>query len=173
MDLLKLSTDWAKAEVFSAKIVWLFSIITLLTAAGFFYWGKTAMARAFVWPMLIAGILLVAVGAGLFFTNRPRIAQFEQLYQANPQAFMQQELQRTAKSQGELSLVFRILPALLILAAMLILLAPSPAWRSIAITLALFATVLMAIDSHTDARNTMYHAQLKKMVDEPGENHSK
>ena len=39
MDIIKLSTDWAKAEVFSAKIVWLFSVIELLAAIGFWYWG--------------------------------------------------------------------------------------------------------------------------------------
>ena len=166
MDLLKLSTDWAKAEVFSAKMVWLVSIFVLATALGFSYWGKTIMAKAFIWPMLISGILLVAIGAGLFFTNRPRITQFEQTYREDPSAFLQQELQRTAKSQKELSLVFIVLPALLILAALLILFVPSPAWRGIAITLALFAVLLMAIDSNTDARNTRYHEQLKKMAGE-------
>ena len=30
MDIIKLSTDWAKAEVFSARIVWLFSVVELL-----------------------------------------------------------------------------------------------------------------------------------------------
>ena len=31
MDIVKLSTDWAKAPVFSAKITWLFSTITIIT----------------------------------------------------------------------------------------------------------------------------------------------
>ena len=32
MDIIKISTDWARAEVFSAKIVWLFSAVELLAA---------------------------------------------------------------------------------------------------------------------------------------------
>ncbi|WP_143059198.1 hypothetical protein [Chitinophaga arvensicola] len=166
MDLLKLSTDWAKAEVFSARIVWLFSIIVLAAAIGFYYWGKTTMARAFIWPLLVSGVFLVAVGTGLFFANKPRITQFEQTYRNDPQVFLQQELQRTAKSQQELATVFRVLPVLLILAGLIILLLPSPTWRAIGITLGLLAGLLMAIDSHTDARNTLYHEQLKQLVHE-------
>lgn len=166
MDLLKLSTDWAKAEVFSAKMVWLFSIIVLMTALGFSYWGKTAMAKAFVWPMLVAGALLIAVGAGLFIANKPRITQFEQAFQYNSTAFAQQELQRTSKSQKDLSTVFKALPALLIIAALVILFLPTPIGRSIGVTLALLTAFLMAVDSNTDARNTAYHEQLKTIVHE-------
>jgi len=66
MDIIKLSTDWAKAEVFSAKIVWLFSIVEIAAAISFWYLGKTAMAKAFGWPLLLAGLFLVVIGAGLF-----------------------------------------------------------------------------------------------------------
>ncbi|NBL64081.1 hypothetical protein GV828_02570 [Flavobacterium sp. NST-5] len=44
MAIFKLSQDWARAALFSEKMVWLFSIILLITAIGFSYWGKTAMA---------------------------------------------------------------------------------------------------------------------------------
>lgn len=56
MDILKLSTDWAKAEVFSAKVTLLLSLLFVIGAIGFWQLGKTAMAKAFVWPMIVAGI---------------------------------------------------------------------------------------------------------------------
>ncbi len=163
MEILKLSTDWAKAEVFSAKIVWLFSIITLLAALGFWYWGKTTMARAFVWPLAVSGLFLLAVGAGLFMANKPRIAQFEQAYQQNPQEFVQQELLRTDQSQKDLITVFKVLPALLIVSGFIILFLQNPNWRAIGITLALLAAFLMAVDSNTGTRNTLYHNALKNI----------
>jgi len=160
-DIVKLSTDWAKAEVFSGKIVWLFSLIYIVTAIGFLYLGKTAMAKAFVWPFLAAGIFLITVGAGLFFANKPRIAQFEKEYHQNPEAFVQQEIQRTAESQKQLTLVFRILPVIIIIAAILILGLPeSQNWRAIGITIIATAAFLMIVDSNTDSRNTIYHSQL-------------
>jgi ABC-2 type transport system permease protein len=160
-DIVKLSTDWAKAEVFSGKIVWLFSLIYIVAAIGFLYLGRTAMAKAFVWPFLVAGFFLIAVGAGLFFTNKSRVARFEKEYHQNPGAFVQQETQRTAESQKQLTLVFRILPAIIIIAALIILGLPgSQIWRAIGITVIATAAFLMIVDSNTDSRNATYHSQL-------------
>lgn len=169
MEILKLSTDWAKAEVFSAKIVWLFSMITLVVAFGFWYWGKTTMSKAFVWPMFVTGIFLAIVGTGLFFANKPRISRFEQAYVESPQDFVAQELQRTSKSQDELGLVFKVLPVLLVISGLLILFLPAPVWRAIGITLALLVTFLMVVDSNTNARNSFYHEQLKTFRDDFGQ----
>lgn len=160
MDIVKLSTDWAKAEIFSAKIIWLFSIIEIFAAIGFWYLGKTAMAKAFGWPLLVGGLFLVVVGAGLFFTNKPRVERFEKLFHSNPKTFVEEEIQRTAKSQRELVIVFKGLPVIVILAAIVIWLISAPLWRAIAITTIITAAFLMAVHSNTDARNTTYNSKL-------------
>lgn len=160
MDILKLSTDWAKAEVFSAKMTLLTSLLFFLAAMGFGQLGKTAMAKAFVWPMLVAGVFLVAVAAGLYLANKPRIVQFETAYHSDAKTFIQTEIQRTAKSQNDLTLVFKVLPLIIIAAALLILFVNTPLWRAIGITTLLLMTVLMLIDSNTGARNTGYHQTL-------------
>ena len=162
MDILKLSTDWAKAELFSARIVWLFSIIVLLSAAGFAYWGKTTMARAFVIPFVVAGVLLIAVGIGLYAANKPRITQFEKGYQMDATGFVKKEIERTTKSAGDFNLVFKILPAISIVAAVFLMLFSSPNWRAISIAVILTAVFLMAVDSNTSARNAAYREQLFK-----------
>jgi ABC-2 type transport system permease protein len=160
MDIIKLSTDWAKAEVFSAKIVWLFSVIEITAAIGFWYWGKTVMAKAFIWPLLIAGLFLTAVGAGLYFANHPRISRFENEYHRNQAAFVQEEIQRTAASARQLSMVFKILPAIIIFAAAGILILPPSLWRAIAIIIIINAALLMIVDSNTEVRNNIYNSQL-------------
>ena len=162
MDLLKLSIEWAKAEIFSAKIVWIFSIITLLSATGFGFWGKTPMAKAFVIPLIVAGIFLVSIGIGLYAANHPRIAQFEKDYKLDAKAFITKEIARTTDSKGQLKLVFRILPAIAILASVLLMIFPSPHWRAITVTMILLTAFLMAVDSNTEARNDAYHEQLIK-----------
>ena len=163
MDIIKLSTDWAKAEVFSARVVWLFSVVELLTAIGFWYWGRTPMAKAFIWPLLVMGLLLIGVGVGLYAANHPRMVQFENEYHREPKVFLEAELQRTSKSQRDLALVFKILPALVIFAALVIMLTPAPLWRAIAVTVILTATFLMVVDSNTEARNDAYHSQLSAL----------
>lgn len=160
MDILKLGTDWAKAEVFSAKMILLLGLLFFLTAFGFWQLGKTAMAKAFVWPMLVSGVLIIAVSAGLYFTNKPRIIQFETAYNTDAKAFVRAETERTAKSQNDLAVVFIALPFIIIVAALLIMLVNTPLWRAIGITTIALMTVLMLIDSNTDARNTAYHKHL-------------
>ena len=162
MDLLKLSIEWAKAEVFSAKIVWLFSIITLVSAAGFSFWGRTPTAKAFVIPLIVSGAFLLAIGISLYTANHPRIALFENEYNADAKAFVKKEIARTADSQGQLKLVFIILPIITIIAGILLVFFPSPFWRSITVTIILTAAFLMTVDSNTDARNDAYHEQLVK-----------
>jgi hypothetical protein len=160
MDILKLSIDWAKAEVFSAKISLLLSFLFFSTALGFWLMGKTAMAKAFIWPMLLAGILVVAVSAGLYFANKPRVAQFRTAYNSDAKAFVQTETKRTAKSQNDLALVFKVLPLIIVATALLIVFVNTSLGRAIGITTIALMTILLFIDSNTSARNTAYHQQL-------------
>jgi ABC-2 type transport system permease protein len=160
VDVLKFSTDWAKAEVLSAKIVLLLSVLAFFAAIGFWQLGKTIMAKAFIWPTLIAGMLLIAVAAGLYFANRPRITQFQTAYSTDAKTFVEMEIARTAKSQHDLALVFKVLPFIIIAAALLIIFTSTPLWRAIGITAIALIVILMFIDSNTDARNTAYHQHL-------------
>ena len=163
MDVLKLSTDWAKSEVLSSKIVWLFSLIELSAALGFWHLGRTPMAKNFVWPLLIAGLLIALVGAGLFFANHPRIDRFQREYRLDPNAFVQSEIQRTERSKNELALVFRIIPAIIMLAAAVILVVPGAVPRAIAVAVILNTAFLMVVDSNTEARNNIYHDEISTL----------
>ena len=160
MEIIKLSTEWAKAEVFSAKMVGVLSLLVFMAALGFWQLGKTPMAKAFPWPLLVAGLLLLAVAAGLYFANKPRIVQFEAAFKNDSAAFVQNEIARTEKSKHDLALVFKVLPAIIIAAALFILFAQTPIWRAIGVTTIMLMTLLMLIDSNTDARNTAYHQGL-------------
>ena len=160
MDIIKLSTDWAKAEVFSAKVVLLLGVLFFLSSIGFWQFSKTAMAKAFVWPLFAAGVIIVAVAAGLFFANKPRVTQFQTAYNTDAKAFVQTETERTAKSQHDLAIVFKILPVIIIAAGLLIVFVNKPLWRAIGITTIAVMTLLLFIDSNTDARNTAYHQHL-------------
>ena len=102
------------------------------------------MAKAFVWPLLTAGVLIIAVSSGLYIANKPRIAQFETAYNTDAKAFVQSEIERTAKSQHDLALVFKILPLIVIAAATLIVFVNTPLWRAIGLTIiALVSTLIV------------------------------
>jgi len=42
--------------------------------------------------ILVTGVLMIAIDAGLYFTNKPRILSFETAYKNNPGEFIQSEI---------------------------------------------------------------------------------
>lgn len=164
MEILKLSTEWTKSELFSAKIVGLFSLLVLFSAIGFALWGKTVTAKAYVIPLIVSGLFLVAVGIGLYAANKPRLELFQREYNTNANSFVQKEIERTTKSQSDFKTVFKVLPLIIIIAAILFMFLPSASatWRAIAVTLIVTAAFLLIVDSNTSARNDSYREQLIK-----------
>ena len=127
MEILKAATDWAKAEVFSSMFFILFGVLFVLATIGFWQLGKTDIARAFIFPTLIAGMLLLAVGLGLFFTNKSRLANFPTAYNSDPIAFVQSEITRAEKTMAEYqNIVFKIIPIIIVVAALLIVFIDKP-----------------------------------------------
>ena len=62
------------------RVYRLFGIFFLIATIGFWQLGKTTYAKSFIYPTLVAGILLIIIGAGLLWTNKMRIVQFEEAY---------------------------------------------------------------------------------------------
>ena len=101
MDILKASLEWTKAEVFSTLFFILFGVIFIVATIGFWQLGKTEMAKAFIYPTLVAGVLLLVLGLGLFFSNKSRLANFEADYNRAPSVFVESEIERADKTIGE------------------------------------------------------------------------
>ena len=161
MEILKATTDWAKAEVFSSTFFILFGILFVLAGIGFWQLGKTDMAKAYIFPMLVAGILILAVGLGIFFTNKSRVTSFTTAYKSDAPAFVESELVRVEKSLNEYkTIVFKIIPLIIAAFALLIIFADKPLWRAISITTIAMMAVILLIDSNANARLEVYKKQL-------------
>lgn len=161
MDILKVATDWAKAETFSSLFFILFGVFFISASIGFWQLGKTEFARAYIFPMLVAGILILIVGFGLFFTNKSRISSFETAYQNNPSTFVESEIVRANKTLNEFkTIVFKVIPIIIVLAALLIIFINTPTWRAISITTIAMMIVIILVDSASNARMETYKQRL-------------
>ncbi|MEL6623913.1 MAG: hypothetical protein AAFQ83_25195 [Bacteroidota bacterium] len=168
MKILHTAVDWAKAEVFSAQFFILFGVLFILGTIGFWQLGKTEVAKAFVIPTLVAGILLLMVGFGIFFANKGRVKSFESEYQRDPSAFVQSEITRTEKVMKEYqNIVFRVIPLIVTVAALLIMFLDKPMWRAIGITTIGLMAVVLCIDSNAKARIEAYNQALVSIEKEP------
>lgn len=170
MDVLKLAIEWAKAEVFSTRFFIFFAIGFLIASIGFWQIGKTDLAKAYIIPTLVAGLLLMAIGLGLFYTNKSRIKQFEKAFNADATSFYQSEIERTESTLKEYTIVFKVIPILIIIAAAIILLINTPTWRAISITTIAMLTVIILVDGTAHSRIENYYKELK-LLDSKNEKH--
>ena len=160
MEVLKLATEWARAEVFSTRFFILFSILFFMASIGFWQLGKTELAKAYVIPMLVAGILLMTIGLGLFYTNKSRITQFETAYNSDASAFQESEISRAKSTLNEYKVVFKVVPIIIIVAALLIVFVNTPLWRAIGITMIAMMVVILLVDGTAHARIDDYYKNL-------------
>ncbi|MCB0632790.1 MAG: hypothetical protein R2824_26815 [Saprospiraceae bacterium] len=162
MEILKLATEWARSEVFSARFFIFFAILFLTASIGFWQLGKTEMAKAYIIPTLVAGLLILAVGVGIFFANKSRITSFSEAYNESPTEFVRSEITRTEKSMGEYrTIVFKVIPFIIVAAALLLVFVDKPMWRATAITTIAMMAVILLVDSNANARIIEYRNQLE------------
>ena len=162
MDILRTATDWAKAEVFSTSFFIVFGILFVLASIGFWQLAKTDMAKAYIVPTLVAGSLLLIIGLGLFFTNKSRITQFETAFNKDATAFVESEVARIESTLKEYqTIVFKAIPFIILVAALLIVFVDKPVWRASAITTIAMLVVILLIDGTAKARIDAYSEQLE------------
>lgn len=161
MEILKAANEWAKAEVFSSIFFILFGVLFILATIGFWQLGKTEVAKAFIFPTLVVGVLLLTIGLGLFFTNKSRATDFTVAYNSDASAFVQSEITRTENTMKEYqTIVFKVIPLIIVVAALLIIFIDKPIWRAISITTIAMMVVLLLVDSNANARIETYNKQL-------------
>ena len=161
MDILKTATDWAKTEVYSTSFFVVVGVLFIFSGVAFWYLGKTDMAKAYVVPASVAGTLLLVIGLGLSFTNKARITKFENAYHNDAMAFVDSEIDRVEATLKEYQVVvFRAVPLIIAVCALLITLIHSPLWRASMITTIAMLVVILLIDGTAHSRISAYHEQL-------------
>ena len=161
MDILKAATDWAKAELVSTSFFIIIGIVFVMASFGFWQFGKTELARAYIIPILVAGAFLMTVGFGLFFTNKARITQFETAYNADASAFVASELKRAESTLKEYkNSVFTAIPLIIVACALVMFFVNTPIWRASMISTIAMLAVILLIDGMAHARIDDYNKQL-------------
>ncbi|MGD1890774.1 MAG: hypothetical protein ACFB15_09285 [Cyclobacteriaceae bacterium] len=167
MDILKVATDWAKAELVSTSFFIVIGIAFVLVSFGFWQFGKTDLARAYIIPMLVTGAFLMATGFGLFFTNKARITQFETAYNSDASAFVASELERAEATLKEYkTIVFTAIPLISVACGVVILFVNTPIWRASMISIIAMLVVILLVDGLAHARIDDYNKQLLKTKQE-------
>ena len=137
----------------------------MLGTIGFWQLGKTDVAKAFVFPTLITGVLLLIIGFGLYFSNKSRLGSFEAEYNADPIEFVKSEINRADKTLQEYqTIVFKVIPLIIVFSALLFVFVDKPIWRATCIMTIAMMVVLMLVDSNAHVRIKSYKEQLTEAI---------
>ena len=109
----------------------------------------------------MAGILLLIIGVGLNYTNIKRIKQFKMDFNNDAKAFYQSEIKRSESTLKEYKVVFKVIPILIIISALLIIFVNTPYWRAISITTITMLIVILFVDGTAHSRIETYFNELK------------
>jgi len=103
----------------------------------------------------------IIIGLGLFFTNKARITQFETAYNKDASAFVESELARAESTLKEYqNIVFKAIPFIIVVCALLIVFIDKPIWRASLITTIAMMVIILLIDGTAHARIDSYNQQL-------------
>lgn len=167
IDILKAATDWAKAEVYSSTFFIIFGAMFILASIGFWQLGKSDMAKAYIIPTIVAGILLLVVGVGIFYANNSRVTSFTKDYKIDSIEFVKTELIRTEKTIEEYNLVvFKIIPSLIVVFSLIIIFIDKSNWRASMITSIAMLVMILFVDSNAKTRLEFYNNQLNLQVEQ-------
>lgn len=161
MEILKTATDWAKSEIFSSSFFIVFGILFLALSIGFWQMGKTDLAKAYIIPAAVAGVLLLTIGIGLVYANLTRISSFSADFNKDASAFVQSEVERVDATLKEYkTIVFTAIPLIIIAFALILFFVNTPTWRAISITTIAMLMIILFIDGTAHARMEVYKNQL-------------
>lgn len=123
--------------------------------------GKTDLAKAYIWPTLVAGILLLVVGVGLVISYNWKLNAFSKAFDTDALGALQTELAYSEKVINDYLTVFKVIPIIIALAALLILFVDKSIWRAIGISTIAIMVIILLIDGTASARIKNYNKQLE------------
>ncbi|MFK7926143.1 MAG: hypothetical protein AB8H47_29615 [Bacteroidia bacterium] len=160
MEFIDHSLNWCKGEIFEAKFITLFSALILLSTLLFWRIGTTPGAKAMIIPLLVVGLLVGSLGIGMLMSNSKRLKDFEQVYQADAQAFIQAEKTRTDEFMSWYPITRYIMLGIGLLGIGLFVFWATPLGRAIGISLLLIMIGTFVIDHFSEERADIYHAKI-------------
>ena len=88
------------------------------------------MARAFVLPMLVAGVLMPILGGRLFYGTWKGSAGFALMISEDWASFVASEIERVDRTMAQYGMaVFKVMPLMIAAAALLVVFVHGPNWR--------------------------------------------
>lgn len=164
MELFQNTINWIKGELLEATLIVSFGVFTVVAAFLFWKSGTTPNSKALFFPLVISGLIYIAIGTGMLLSNRQRLPAYQQKYREDKRTFLQNEKKRVEDFQFGYT-ISKLVASVFFPATLLIFwLTKNPTWQGIGIGLAYFAIAGLVVDYFSQERADIYYATLLKAV---------
>lgn len=160
MELIQHTTNWIKGELFEAKLIVAFGVLTII--AGFLFWkiGTTPNAKALFIPLIVVGAIYSSIGGGMLYSNPKRMIELPQNYQQNKMEFAKSEKKRVDDFQYGYKVSKIVATIFFALTLIIFWTTKNPTWTGIGIALTYFALAGLVVDYFSQERADIYYKEI-------------
>ena len=159
---------WSKGEIFEGRMVLIFGIVTFIVGLVYAKFGTTPLAKSMVWPVLIAGILLIGGGIEANRRNVKRIQTFEKAFAEQPQQLIQSEKERMELTRWWYPRTAAIAGGVLALGFILFMFLANSHVRSTGLVLIWIGLAILVIDYFSEERAITYQTHILEEIETSG-----
>lgn len=159
-ELIQHTMNWCRGELFEAKLIVLFAIISIISAFLFWKAGTTPNAKAMFIPLLLVGIMFSGIGGGMLYSNSKRMPEYKQAYEKNKIEFAESEKKRTETFISWYPKTRYIFSAVAVIGIVCFLFWAAPIGRAVGIALILMTLATFVVDHFSEERAEVYHAKI-------------
>ena len=163
MELIDYTNKWIAGEIYEDLAIIIAGVIVLILALLAWRFGTSESARAIIWPLVVAAVLLIATGGSLAYSNHTRKAQFAQQYQESPQKFLDSEKARVDEFMKIYPQTIIVASVMMVIAICLFAFCTRPWLRATGLTLILVALTALTIDYFSKERGVTYQQELNSV----------
>lgn len=165
MNLIDYTINWIKGELFEAKLIVAFGVLTII--AGFLFWkiGTTAHAKALFIPLIVVGAIYSAIGGGMLYSNPKRMIELPQSYQQNKAEFAKSEKNRVDDFQYGYKISKIVATVFFALTLIIFWTTKNSTWMGIGIALSYFAIAGLVVDYFSQERADIYYNEILKEIE--------
>lgn len=158
--MIEHTLNWYKGEIFEAKFILAFGVATILVASLFRYFGSTLNSKALFIPLLIVGLIFIAIGGSMDYSNQKIMTTIEQASKENIGEFVSAEKKRVEDFQYLYPLSLSISAVCFVIAVVFLGFMKNHHLHAIAIALTVFGLAFMVIDYFSKERSAIYYKQI-------------
>ena len=157
MKFIEYSIQWAKGESFEGLCVTIAGGLTLICSFLIWKYGTTLNAKALIIPTLVLGLFFSMIGSYMLYSNQQRLTEFQVAYQADSEAFLQNEKKRVEDFQ----IMYLVSLAISMVSFVQVILAftfsKNPTFHAITLVLSVFGLSLIILDYFSKERSQIYY----------------